>query len=103
MIIKEQIDNNPLAKLGGLFMKSSLQEVKRKTDYSEYGGAPLLGVNGVCIICHGKSNKKAIANAVRVAGQFVKNETNALIQDEIQKHHAESALFEDPPKVHLTV
>ena len=62
-----------------------------------------MGVNGVCIICHGKSNKKAIANAVRVAGQFVKNDTNRLIQDEIQKHHAESAFSEDPPKVQLTV
>jgi phosphate acyltransferase len=102
-LIKEQIDTSPLAKLGGLFMKNSLQEVKRKTDYSEYGGAPLMGVNGVCIICHGKSNKKAIANAVRVAGQFVKNDTNRLIQDEIQKHHAESAFSEDPPKVQLTV
>ena len=94
---------NPLAKLGGLFMKGSLQEVKRKTDYSEYGGAPLLGVNGVCIICHGKSNRKAIFNAVRVAGQFVQNDTNRLIQEELLKHHTEISASEEPPKVHLTV
>ena len=62
-----------------------------------------MGVNGVCIICHGKSNEKAIANAVRVAGQFVKNATNRLIQEELQKHHTESALFDEPAKVHLTV
>jgi len=102
-LIKEQVSSNPLAKLGGLFMQSSLKEVKRKTDYAEYGGAPLLGVNGVCIICHGKSNKKAIMNAIHVAGQFVINDTNRLIQEELQKHHTESALSEDPPKVQLTV
>jgi glycerol-3-phosphate acyltransferase PlsX len=102
-LIKEQVSSHPLAKLGGLFMQNSLKEVKRKTDYAEYGGAPLLGVNGVCIICHGKSNQKAIMNAIRVAGQFVKNDTNRLIQEEIQKHHTESALSEEPPKVHLTV
>jgi glycerol-3-phosphate acyltransferase PlsX len=102
-LIKEQISSHPLAQLGGLFMKSSLQEVKKKTDYAEYGGAPLLGVNGVCIICHGKSNRKAITNALRVAGQFVKNDTNRLIQHELQKHHAGSVLTEEPTKVHLTV
>jgi len=102
-LIKEQIALHPFAKLGGLFLKSSLQEMKRKTDYSEYGGAPLLGVKGVCIICHGKSNQKAIYNAVRVAGQFVKNDTNRLIQEELQKHHAETSASEEPAKVQLTV
>jgi len=94
---------SPLAKLGGLFMKTSLTNVKRKTDYAEYGGAPLLGVNGVCIICHGKSNAKAIFNAVRVAGQFVQSDTNKSIQEELQKHHADNASSQEPPKVHLTV
>src|SRR5258706_5380280 len=102
-LIKEQISSRPLAKIGGFFMKSALREVKRKTDYAEYGGAPLLGVNGVCIICHGKSNKKAIYNAVRVAGQFGQNGLNHLIQVEIQKHHADVDSSEDHPKVHLTV
>jgi phosphate acyltransferase len=102
-LIKEQVAAHPLTKLGGLFLKSSFREVKRKTDYSEYGGAPLLGVNGVCIICHGKSNHKAIYNAVRVAGEFVRKETNQLIQAELVKHHAESAPPVEPPKVQLTV
>ena len=102
-LIKEEISRHALAKLGGLFMKSALKEVKRKTDYAEYGGAPLLGVNGVCIICHGKSNQKAIYNAVRVAGQFVKSDTNRLIQDELLKHHLEASASDDAPKVHLTV
>ena len=102
-LIKDEIATSPLAMLGGLFMKGSLTEVKRKTDYAEYGGAPLLGVNGVCIICHGKSNKKAIYNAIRVAGQFVKSDTNKLIQEEILKHHTDSGSSDEPSKVHLTV
>jgi glycerol-3-phosphate acyltransferase PlsX len=102
-LIKGQISAHPLAKIGGFLMRGALREVKRKTDYAEYGGAPLLGVNGVCIICHGKSNKKAIFNAVRVAGQFVQSDTNRLIQDELLQHHADGSFPEQPPKVHLTV
>src|SRR5882672_11083648 len=102
-LIKEQIASRPLAKIGGFFMKSALKEVKRKTDYAEYGGAPLLGVNGVCIICHGKSNKKAIYNAVRVAGQFVQSDVNHLIQEDLQQHLADVSYPDDHPKVHLNV
>ena len=102
-LIRQEISSRPLAKFGGLFMRGSLRGVKRKIDYAEYGGAPLLGVNGVCIICHGKSNKKAIYNAVRVAGQFVQSDVNHLIQEELAKHHANGAPSEDRPKVHLTV
>ena len=102
-LIREQITAHPIARIGGLFMKGALRAVKRKTDYAEYGGAPLLGVNGVCIICHGKSNRKAIYNAVRVAGQFVQSDVNHLIQEELQKHHADLAYPDDHPKVHLIV
>jgi len=84
-LIREQIEAHPLAKIGGLFLKSSLREVKRKTDYAEYGGAPLLGVNGVCIICHGKSNPRAIRNAIGVANGFVQKGTNGLIREAIRK------------------
>jgi phosphate acyltransferase len=86
-IIKDQIAAHPFAKLGGLFLKSSLREVKRKTDYAEYGGAPLLGVNGVCIICHGKSNPLAIRNAIRIANEFVQKGTNQQIREAIHRLH----------------
>jgi glycerol-3-phosphate acyltransferase PlsX len=49
-------------------------------DYSEYGGAPLLGVKGVCIICHGNSNAKAIKNAIRVASEFYQGGINSKIE-----------------------
>ena len=88
-LIKEQIGKHPLAKVGGLLLKSSLREVKKRTDYAEIGGAPLLGVNGVCIICHGKSNPKAIFNAIRMASESARKGTNESIRRELQKLHAE--------------
>ena len=90
-LIKEQINLHPLAKLGGLLLKGSLKEVKKRTDYSEYGGAPLMGVNGVCIICHGKSNPKAIYNAIRMANDFAQKGANAAIRRELERVHAEES------------
>jgi phosphate acyltransferase len=88
-LIKDEISLHPFAKIGGLLLRSSLRAVKRKTDYAEIGGAPLLGVNGVCIICHGKSNPKAIRNAIKMAMEFVQNDTNQAIRREIQRLRAE--------------
>jgi len=84
-LIKSEINAHPLAKIGGLLMKSSLRAVKKKTDYAEIGGAPLLGVNGVCIICHGKSNPKAIFNAIRMASESVQNGTNEQIRQDLAR------------------
>jgi phosphate acyltransferase len=52
-------------------------------DYSEFGGAPLLGVKGVCIICHGRSTPKAIRNAIRVAEEFARGKINERIEAEL--------------------
>ncbi|MBU1487509.1 phosphate acyltransferase, partial [bacterium] len=57
--------------------------LKRRLDYSEYGGAPLLGTNGVCIISHGKSSSKAIKNALRVASEFVAHKVNQHIEENL--------------------
>ena len=65
--IKAAISSNPWSLLGGLMLKGSLAKFKAKLDYTEYGGAPLLGINGVSMICHGRSNAKAIMNAIRAA------------------------------------
>lgn len=61
------------------------EKMKKQSDYSEYGGAMLLGVNGICIISHGRSNAKAISNAVKVAYESVKNQVNQHITDELHK------------------
>ncbi|MBF0594408.1 MAG: phosphate acyltransferase PlsX [Candidatus Omnitrophica bacterium] len=64
-VLKREIKKNPLAMLGALLMMGSLKSLKKNVDYSEYGGAPLLGVNGIVMKCHGRSSPKAIKNAIR--------------------------------------
>lgn len=63
-----------IAKLLYLPMKKAMAPLKKKMDYAEYGGSPLLGLNGICIICHGRSNPKAIKNAVLTAARAVQND-----------------------------
>lgn len=70
-LIKDELHRNPVAYLPLLLLYPMIRRMKRKIDYSEYGGAPLLGVNGVCIICHGRSNAKAISSAVKAAQKAV--------------------------------
>lgn len=70
-MIKEEVQQSTVAKAGALLMKPVFSKLKQTIDYSEYGGAPLLGVNGITIISHGSSKAKAIKNAVRVAGECV--------------------------------
>jgi glycerol-3-phosphate acyltransferase PlsX len=52
-----------------------IREFKENLDYARYGGAPVLGINGVCIVCHGHSSEKAIKNAIRMAFSYVQNNT----------------------------
>jgi glycerol-3-phosphate acyltransferase PlsX len=70
-IMEEEIKKRPVAVLGTLLAKGALREVKSRLDYSDYGGAPLLGVDGVVIVGHGRSNAKAIKNMVRVGKEAV--------------------------------
>ncbi len=82
--LKKHLLSNPLGKLGLLFLKPSLMRFKKELDYSEYGGAPLLGVNGVVIIGHGRSNAKAIKNAIRVAKEEVERKFTEKILEAIK-------------------
>ncbi len=66
-IIKEEVSKSLISKIGAFFMKDAFVGLKKKMDYAEIGGAPLLGVDGISIICHGSSDAKAIHNAIRVA------------------------------------
>ncbi|TEU10618.1 MAG: phosphate acyltransferase PlsX [Anaerolineales bacterium] len=70
-VMEEEIKKSPMAVLGALLARSALREVKSRLDYSEYAGAPLLGVDGVVIVGHGRSNAKAIKNMVRVGKESV--------------------------------
>ncbi len=72
-LLRQEIRKSPMAMLGALLMKSRLNHVKKYADYSEYGAAPLLGVNGVVMISHGRSNPKAIKNAIKAAQREVEH------------------------------
>lgn len=83
--IKEKITSTTIRKLGALAVKPGLKEIAQMMDYAEYGGAPLLGVNGISIICHGSSKNKAIFNAIRVARECVQVQLIAQIQGNLPK------------------
>ena len=80
---RTEVMKNIFAKIGFFLMKRNLKKIYKKVDYTEYGGAQLLGVNGVCIIGHGRSNSNAVKNAVGLAKDFVMNKVQEKIQNEI--------------------
>ena len=73
--------------MGGFLAQNAFRTIRRKTDYAEYGGAPLLGINGVCIISHGSSSPKAICNAIRVARESINNRLTHHIVEEVRINH----------------
>jgi len=80
---RHEVMKNLLAKIGLFLMKRNLKKIYKKLDYSEYGGALLLGLRGVCIIGHGRSNPNAVRNAVRLARDFVANRVQDRIRAEL--------------------
>jgi len=85
-LLRKEIKSSIIATLGAALSSSAFNELKKKMDYSEYGGAPLLGVDGRCIISHGSSNPKAIKNAVRVAIEYIRQDVNAHIVEELESY-----------------
>ena len=83
-IIKEEVKRNPLATVGALLSKPAFDQVRKRLDYAEFGGAPLLGVDGVVIVAHGRSSAKAIKNAVRVGKLAVGGGMLAAIREGLQ-------------------
>lgn len=82
-MLKREISDVATGKLGYLLMKPALRNFRKKTDYAEYGGAPLLGISGTCIISHGRSSSKAIRNAIKVADEFSRKKVYETIAEEI--------------------
>jgi glycerol-3-phosphate acyltransferase PlsX len=83
-LLKESLEATIAGKIGYVLSKAAFAEFKKRVDYSEYGGAALLGVRGMCIICHGRSNANAIRNAIRVASEFSGGKVNQRIEDELR-------------------
>ncbi|MBR7047180.1 MAG: hypothetical protein IKI43_02285, partial [Campylobacter sp.] len=82
-LIKKEVKKSPIAITGAVLMNKVFKIVKKNTDYDEYGGAPLLGVNGCVIISHGKSTPKAIKNAVFQALKFSNSNINSVIENKL--------------------
>jgi phosphate acyltransferase len=78
-MLKESLGATVTRQVGFLLSRKAFDDFKKRLDYSEYGGAPLLGVKGVCIVGHGSSNANAIKNAIRVAAEFANSQVNAKI------------------------
>ena len=85
LLLKEGFAKNWRTKLGYLLAKPALAHFKKRTDYDEYGGAPLLGLNGIVIISHGSSKAKALKNAIRVAGESVNHQIQEKIVETLKR------------------
>jgi len=86
-LFKEEISKRFLTRLGFGLAKKSLSEFRKRLDYREFGGAPLLGINGTTIICHGKSDAITIKNALNLAAQFVKKDFNKFIINDLKENY----------------
>lgn len=82
--LKSEIKRSPVSIAGALLMKRVFRKLKKQIDYAEYGGAPLLGVKACTIISHGKSNPKAIKNAMFQAIRYVESDVNSAIQSRLE-------------------
>jgi len=90
-LLREEIKRTLQASVGFLLSRSAFRRFKQRLDYSEYGGAPLLGVKGCVIICHGRSSAKAVKNAIRFASEFSKQNLAEKIQAQIADLHKREA------------
>lgn len=84
--LKHDLTANPVRKIGALLAKDGFLATKERGNYETYGGSPLLGVNGICIIGHGSSSPRAVKNAIRVAAEAVKHHVNPHIEEEMSRN-----------------
>ena len=82
-LLKVEIDQNVIRKIGAGIMKGAFTDIKKKINYEEIGGAPLLGVSGACVICHGISSAKAVKNAINVAAEYIEQDVNKHIEESL--------------------
>jgi phosphate acyltransferase len=94
-MLREEIAKSIKAQVGYLFARDAFVNFKRRVDYAEYGGAPLLGLNGTGIICHGRSNALAIKNAIRVGAELVRKKVNNRILGMLSESGSSGELPDD--------
>src|SRR5213080_3317304 len=92
--LKHELMRTTMRKAGAFLVKNAIGTIKDKTNYEEYGGSPLLGVNGICIIAHGASTPLAVKNALRVATESIEQQVNPHIVEEIRRYYETTASLE---------
>jgi len=97
-MLKNEIKQSFLSKVGYLLARRAFKNFRKKVDYSEYGGAPLLGINGVGMICHGGSSAKAIKNAIRFAHDYAMKGVNQRMAEKLQQNITVSKQLRDEVK-----
>ena len=85
--LKHELTKNAMRIAGAYLAQNAFRAIKKKVNYEEYGGSPLLGVNGICIIGHGSSTPLAIKNALRVAAESIEHEVNPHIVEEVRRYN----------------
>lgn len=87
--VRSGVEKNLKIRLGAILLKPVFRRLKARLNYEEYGGAPLLGVNGICVISHGSSSPLAIKNAIRVAAHSARNRVSMRIKEELDREQGE--------------
>jgi glycerol-3-phosphate acyltransferase PlsX len=89
LMLRKEFSSRLMSKIGYLLARPALKAFRKRVDYAEYGGAPLLGIQGTAIICHGSSNPRAIMNAIKMAHDSVTHQVNTKLAESIKEIHAE--------------
>jgi len=92
--LRHELKRSPVRLAGAMMAKGAFKAIQKKIDPEEYGGSPLLGVNGICIIAHGNSTPLAIKNALRVAAESIEHHLNPHIVEEVRRHNEKTATLE---------
>jgi glycerol-3-phosphate acyltransferase PlsX len=92
--LKHELTKSPVRMLGAAMVKPAFKAIHRKTNWEDYGGSPLLGVNGICIIAHGRSTPLAVQNALRVAAESIEQQVNPHIIEEVRRYNETTAPLE---------
>ena len=92
--LKHELVKSKMRMAGAYLAQNAFRAIRKKINYEEYGGSPLLGVNGICIIAHGSSTPLAIKNALRVAGESIEQQVNPHIIEEVRRYNETNAPLE---------
>lgn len=92
-MLREELDKSPLRSLGGWLARPAFDNLSRRTDYREYGAAPLLGLRGGCLVAHGRSNATAMMNSILRARELAAADVHSKIRDKVAQLHDEEARY----------